>query len=262
MSLLSTGLAVLALTAVTFALVARLRLERPWLQPWAIVRACVQLGILSLLLTGIIADPRWVAVFLVVMVLAATAVSARRLEVGMRGAVVVLLVIAVSAAVPLGVVFTLGAVGVDSRSVLALAGIVIGGTMTVTTLMGRQLNAALSTQHDEIEGWLALGATPRRATQRLVRMAASTALVPSTDQTRTTGIVTLPGAFVGAVFAGASPLEAAQFQVIVLSCILLAAAIAVTLVSAAFGAPATLRTPASAATATPRDAIDPSRSAP
>jgi putative ABC transport system permease protein len=64
--------------------------------------------------------------------------------------------------------------------------------------------------------------------------------MPSTDQTRTTGIVTLPGAFVGAMFAGASPLDAAQFQLIVLASILLASAIAITLLASVFGAPKTL----------------------
>jgi putative ABC transport system permease protein len=70
-----------------------------------------------------------------------------------------------------------------------------------------------------------------------VRIAASTALIPATDQTRTTGIVTLPGAFVGAIFAGASPLVAAEFQVLVLASILVTGAIAVALLSLVFGAP-------------------------
>jgi len=35
--------------------------------------------------------------------------------------------------------------------------------------------------------------------------AAALALVPGLDQTRTVGLVTLPGAFVGVLLAGASP---------------------------------------------------------
>jgi putative ABC transport system permease protein len=49
-----------------------------------------------------------------------------------------------------------------------------------------------------------------------------TALTPSIDQTKTSGLVTLPGAFVGAIFAGASPLEAGRFQLVVLAAILAA----------------------------------------
>ena len=47
-------------------------------------------------------------------------------------------------------------------------------------------------------------------------------MLPSIDQTRTTGIVVLPEAFVGAIFAGASPLEAGRFQVVVLASIIAA----------------------------------------
>jgi UDP-glucose/iron transport system permease protein len=42
-------------------------------------------------------------------------------------------------------------------------------------------------------------------------------LLPTLDQTRSTGLVTLPGAFVGALFGGASPFVAAQFQLVVLA---------------------------------------------
>jgi putative ABC transport system permease protein len=48
----------------------------------------------------------------------------------------------------------------------------------------------------------------------------------SLDQTRTTGLVTLPGAFVGALFGGASPLQAARFQLVVLVGLLVAESVA------------------------------------
>jgi putative ABC transport system permease protein len=50
--------------------------------------------------------------------------------------------------------------------------------------------------------------------------------VPALDQTRTTGLVTLPGAFVGALFGGASPLAAARFQLVVLVGLLAAESVA------------------------------------
>ena len=57
---------------------------------------------------------------------------------------------------------------------------------------------------------------------RLNRLWFSTfAVLPNLDQTKSTGLVTLPGAFVGALFGGASPVEAAQFQLVVLAAIML-----------------------------------------
>ncbi|MBC7550946.1 MAG: ABC transporter permease, partial [Cellulomonas sp.] len=49
--------------------------------------------------------------------------------------------------------------------------------------------------------------------------------IPSTDQTKTTGLVTLPGAFVGAIFGGVSPLAAGAFQITVLASVMAAGSI-------------------------------------
>jgi putative ABC transport system permease protein len=94
--------------------------------------------------------------------------------------------------------------------------------MTVAIVTDRVFRTSVHDRWDEVEGWLALGATPRQSTLELARESIRTALLPSVDQTRTTGIVVLPGAFVGAIFAGASPLEAGRFQLVVLACILTA----------------------------------------
>ena len=232
--------AVSVLALVAFGIVAALRLESPWLQPVAIARATVQLGLLSLVLTGVLAHGAWVALFLAVMVAAATVVVVRRARLPRRYAPWLAGIMLAAAAVPMAVVFATGALPLEARYLLAVGGIVVGSTMTVSSLMGRSLAEALVTGRDEVEGWLALGATPRVAALRAVRTAASTALIPSTDQTRTTGIVTLPGAFVGAIFAGSSPLEAAGFQVVVLASILAAGGICVALLGRLLGAPAQL----------------------
>lgn len=235
-----TIIAVALLAAITLSVVLALRLEHPWLQPWAILRAVVQLGILSVILGGVISNLWWVAAFLAVMVAAATWVVFRRLRVAARYLPVLAGTVIVASAIPLVVVFATGAVAFSPRYLLALGGIVIGNTMTVCTLMGRSLGSLFLSQRDEMEGWLSLGASPRRSALRAVRSAASTALIPSTDQTRTTGIVTLPGAFVGAVFAGASPIQAAQFQIVVLAAVLAAGALTTASFSGIFGAPEVL----------------------
>ena len=62
-----------------------------------------------------------------------------------------------------------------------------------------------------------MGATPSQAHEEIGREAVRESLLPNLDQTRSTGLVTLPGAFVGALFGGASPAQAAQFQLVVLA---------------------------------------------
>ncbi len=237
MNVLPVVIAVAVLAAVALAIVWALRLERPYLQPIAILRAVLQLAVLTIILVGVISNGWWVGLFLVVMVGAATWVVLRRLELRLPDAPTIAGIIVVATAIPVTIVFLTGAVQFSPRYVLAVGGIVVGNAMTVCTLMGRSLAAGFVSQREEIEGWLALGATPRIASIRSVRVAASTALIPATDQTRTTGIVTLPGAFVGAIFAGASVIVAAEFQVLVLASILVTGAISVALLSWRFGAP-------------------------
>lgn len=232
-----TAATVLALGAIALVVVLALRLETPWLQPWALVRATVQLGVLSVILLGVISSPVWVGVFLGVMVVAASWVVVRRLRLRLTIAPLVVATLVVAVGIPVALVFATGAVEFSPRYVLAVAGIFVGNGMSVAVLMGRSLESQFGSQSDEFEAWLSLGASPRFAALRAVRSAASTALIPSTDQTRTTGLVTLPGAFVGAVFAGASPLEAAQFQLIVLGGILAVGALSVASFTVLFGAP-------------------------
>src|SRR5437763_566 len=89
-------------------------------------------------------------------------------------------------------------------------------------------------------GWLALGATPRQAVAPIARDSAAEALVPALDQTRTVGLVTLPGAFVGALLGGASAIGAARFQIVVLVGLLCAESITAVTLSWLLGAPTTL----------------------
>jgi putative ABC transport system permease protein len=130
------------------------------------------------------------------------------------------------AAVTGTVVFATGALPVEVRNLVAVGGITVGGAMTASTLAGRRFLAELRSRRAEVEGKLALGATMRQATADLVQVAVAEAQVPALDQTRTTGLVTLPGAFVGALFGGASPLVAARFQLVVLVGLLAAESVA------------------------------------
>jgi len=49
------------------------------------------------------------------------------------------------------------------RTLVAVSGIVFGGTMTAATLTGRRLQEGLRRRRDEIEAWLSVGATMREA---------------------------------------------------------------------------------------------------
>lgn len=213
-------LGVLALVVLATVLLLLVRAPAPFAPALAVLRGTLQLAAISLVLAGVIRSPFWIGVALLVMASVATWTAARRLG-ALRERIVPVAVAMVSGiVVSLAVVFLTGAIDFSPRYVLAIGGIVIGNAMTIATLSGRRFVELVDDRWEEVEGWLALGATPREATRDLVRRAIHAAMVPTTDQTRTTALVTLPGAFVGAVFGGVSPLEAGRFQIVVLAAII------------------------------------------
>lgn len=220
-----TLLGVLLLTVLTTAVLGAARVPHRFASALAILRGTVQLALLGVVLSGVITDVRWVALALAVMFTVAAATSARRLGDLRAHLPLTALAMGGGVLVPLAVVFAAGAIEPTARYALAIGGIVIGNAMTTSTLAGRRVVQAVDDRWDEVEGWLALGATPRRATIDMARHGLREAIIPTTDQTRTTGLVTLPGAFVGAIFGGVSPLEAGRFQIVVLAALMATAAI-------------------------------------
>ncbi|MFZ7087928.1 ABC transporter permease [Curtobacterium sp. RRHDQ10] len=221
----STLLGVSVLVALATGVLLAVRAPHPFAPALAVLRGTLQLAAISLVLAGVIRDPWWIALALAVMFGVATWTATRRLGTVRTHLWPVTCAMGTGVVVALLLVFATGAIAFSPRYVLAIGGIVIGNAMTIATLSGRRFVELADDRWEEVEGWLALGATPRRATADLVRRAIHAAMVPTTDQTRTTGLVTLPGAFVGAVFGGVSPLEAGRFQIVVLAAIIGAGAV-------------------------------------
>ncbi len=204
------------MTGLTLALAHWARLGLGWFPLWAVLRAVVQLSAVALLLRGILSVPWTVAAFVLLMLSTASWTAADRLKELLHGRRTAVVGVLSGALLTLVVIFALRLVDFQVRYLVAVSGIVIGNSMTVATLAGRNFLRGARGRRDEVEAWLALGATPSLAHEEIGREAVRESLLPTLDQTKSTGLVTLPGAFVGALFGGASPVEAAQFQLVVL----------------------------------------------
>ena len=224
-SLIPTLIAVGLLMALTAAVLGAFRVPHAFSPALAILRGAAQLAVVSLVLGAVIASAEWVAAALGVMFSVAAVTAARRLSWSWRHLAVVAGSMAAGVLASLVIVFGTGAIEFTSRYVLAIGGIVVGNSMAIAALAGRRFNEAVIDRWDQVEGWLALGATARQATREMARSAVYSALIPTVDQTKTTGLVTLPGAFVGAIFGGLSPLEAGRFQIVVLASIMAAGSV-------------------------------------
>ncbi len=194
----------------------------------AVARAIVQLALVSLVIGYVLRSMWLTAAFLTLMVLVGGGTSAKRITGSLRlrswWAVVPIL----SGLLPaLALILASTVVPLHPVAVLPSAGILIGGAMTATSLAGRRTGDELAVRYGEYEAALSIGLVRRDAVILVARPAAALALIPGMDQTRTVGLVTLPGAFVGVLLAGASPWQAGATQVLVLVALLLVQAIAV-----------------------------------
>ncbi len=213
------------------ALVTRIaQLGRPVGVLSAAVRAVAQLAVVSLVIGVVLRSLGLTAAFLILMVAVAAGTSARRVTGSLRAASWwTVAPILCGVAVALGAILVSGVMPLDPVAILPSGGILIGGAMTATSIAGRRLSEELTSQKGSYEAALSVGLSRRDAVTVVARDAAGLALVPGLDQTRTVGLVTLPGAFVGVLLAGASPLQAGAVQVLVLISLLLVQAIAVAL---------------------------------
>jgi putative ABC transport system permease protein len=192
----------------------------------AAARAVGQLAAVSLVIVVVLRSGWLTAVFVLVMFVIAALTSARRISSLRRG---VLAAAAIAAGVTpiLALLLATGLVPVTPVAVVPIAGILIGGAMTATSLAGRRALDELRARHGEYEAALALGLGRRDAALLIVRPTANQALVPVVDQTRTVGLVTLPGTFVGVLLGGGTPVEAGATQLLVLIALLAIEAVAV-----------------------------------
>lgn len=186
----------------------------------ATARATVQLLVVGALVLLVFEVPVLAVPFIAVMLVTASLVAAQRLR-PLRGARrTAAVAIAAPALVTLGVLVGSGAFDAEPRAIVPGAGILIGGAMAAVGLTGRRYRDGLHDRADEIEARLCLGDSAREALRPVAIQAVDTALLPAIDQTRSVGLVTLPGTFVGLVLGGASPEEAARIQLLILLALL------------------------------------------
>lgn len=222
---LRTALAVAVLIGITLAVTraGRVPVGRDTL--WAVGRGAVQLTLVALVIAWVFRHPAGIGIYLPVMVVAAAFTAARRIGLGRAVTGHLVLAITAGSAVAAGAVLASGALATEPDTVLPFAAQMIGGAMTAAAVGGGRLREDARTQWAEVEGWIALGARPGQAVAEQARHAVRWALVPGIDQTRSAGLVTLPGAFVGLLLGGASPALAAQVQLLVLAGLLAAQAV-------------------------------------
>ncbi len=207
-------LVTLVLLAVATSYVGRLGVGRDAVT--ASVRAAVQLAVVSLLIAAALDSVWWSFAVVLVMLGVAVGTASRRVDVVRSQVPWVGLAIFCGVFPVLVLSLGSGVIPFNGAGIVPIAGIVIGGMMTAATLTGRRASDELVSHFGSYEAGLAIGLPQDEAAFEVVQPSAREALLPGLDQTRTVGLVTLPGAFVGVLLGGGTPLEAAAAQILVL----------------------------------------------
>jgi putative ABC transport system permease protein len=196
------------------------------------VRATVQLIAVGYVLAFLFGTRRWYLVLLalLVMLAAATWTATDRQKAGRAGLFVIS-----GTAMLVGSGLTLAYVDLvvlhlptwyDPQYVIPLFGMIIGNAMNGAALAAERLASEMELRRGEVEAYLALGASPARASADAVRRALVAAMMPTVNMLMVVGLVSLPGMMTGQIVAGSSPLTAVRYQILVV--FMLAGAVAVT----------------------------------
>ncbi|MFC1480881.1 ABC transporter permease [Candidatus Neomarinimicrobiota bacterium] len=212
---------ILMVLAIVLSRLKRLGLERNL--AIGTVRAFVQLTLIGYALRYLFkADSPWVlGGVIIVMAGVAAFETGRRLDSSIRyfrlisfgallatlmitGSVVVLLVIRPQPWFALTVT-------------IPLSGMILGNGLNVISQSANRFLGEMQLRRNEIEVALSLGAAPSTALYPTFKNSITSALIPAVNSLMTVGLVQLPGVMTGQILAGAPPLEAVKFQIVIMS---------------------------------------------
>ena len=212
------------LVVLNGALSITLRLELAYDLAIATIRMIVQLLLVGLVLTWLfdVVSPMWTGISALVMIGFAgyeiVARQERRLAGGwayglgtatMLFAATLVTVFALTTQIRPDPWF-------DPRYGIPLLGMVLGNTMTGISLGLHTLTSGLVRDRAAVEARLALGATRWLAMHSAIRSALRSAFMPIINSMAATGLVALPGMMTGQILAGANPMAAVKYQILVM----------------------------------------------
>ncbi len=102
------------------------------------------------------------------------------------------------------------------RYVIPLLGMLLGNSMTGIALALDRLTSEVIQQRNIIEGRLMLGQDWSQAITEIRSEALRSGLMPIINAMAAAGVVSLPGMMTGQILAGAPPLEAVKYQILIL----------------------------------------------
>lgn len=112
-----------------------------------------------------------------------------------------------------------------AQYIIPISGMVIGNSMVLSILFLNRFTAEVEDHQDQTELILSLGGTPKQAIHRQLIDSIKASMIPTIESQKTVGLVQLPGMMSGQIIAGADPIQAVQFQLLIMFLLLTTAAV-------------------------------------
>ncbi len=193
----------------------------------ATVRSTIQLLVVGYILKVVfkLDNPLFIGLMVMLMMVVATQNAAKRGKGIKRVWWRIFVAITATEVATQGLLLGLRITPATPRYIIPLSGMIVGNAMIVSGLLLNRFISEASSHRGEILATLALGGTPKQSIMPFLKNAIRASMIPTIDSAKTTGLVQLPGMMTGLIVAGADPIQAVRYQLLILFSITASAAL-------------------------------------
>jgi len=179
------------------------------------IRALIQLSILGFVLGFLfqIENPLLYIPVVLFMLIYSSYIAKKRTSYSYKAAFLSLFF---STAIILTILVTFKIISFKPNEFIPIAGMIIGNALNTYTLTIERLKREIELQKELIEAFIAIGAKYSQALNIMRKEAIKAALIPVNNMLQTIGVVAIPGITTGMLLAGASPLKAVSYQIVII----------------------------------------------
>lgn len=192
----------------------------------ATIRSIVQLLIVGYLLQFVFHAEHFIYILLMVILMLVAAVeNVRKKGFFIKGITwKVALTLIIIEVLTQGILIGLNITPPTAQYIIPISGMVIGNSMVLSILFLNRFLAEVEAHDEETELILSLGGTPKQAIHTQLISSIRASMIPTIESQKTMGLVQLPGMMSGQIIAGADPVQAVMFQLLIVFLLLTTAA--------------------------------------
>lgn len=193
----------------------------------ATIRSIIQLLAVGFILQFVFDADNLIYIFLMILLMIGAATqNARKKGVSIKGITWKLVVTFIFIEVlTQGILLGLSITPATAQYIIPISGMVIGNSMVLAILFLNRFTADMETHQDETELILSLGGTPKQAIHKQLITSIQASTIPTIESQKTIGLVQLPGMMSGQIIAGADPIQAVLFQLLIIFLLLTTAVV-------------------------------------